>query len=151
MYLLLDTYGVDKVFDDVDATLRQIAMVKTNNPTTFAARLTKSSLRFGVVYTKSQLVPIFVGGLPENLRGVVRQNLPDTLDIVYEKLERHAEVLKKEKLGSNLVDIDHAVCFPGLNAEVDIASTKRCSYDDFGTRGNGLRDPVPGGVDYPVP
>lgn len=71
--MLLDTYDVDDVFTDADTTFLDMEMGRNDTPMDFASRLMKSSLRFGGVYTKAQLLPILFGGLPENLRGVLRE------------------------------------------------------------------------------
>lgn len=70
-------------------------MARNDTPTTLAARFMKCSMIYGAVYTKGQFHPILVGELPENLRGVVRQNLSDAPNIDHEKLARYAEFLRK--------------------------------------------------------
>lgn len=48
MYSLLDTYTLDEVFNDAETTLRDIRMARTDAPMTFAVRMMKPSLRFGL-------------------------------------------------------------------------------------------------------
>lgn len=55
----------------------------------------KSPLRVGGLHTIAHLVSTFVGGPPHNIRSVVDKKLPDTPDIAYGKLVRHAESLHK--------------------------------------------------------
>lgn len=95
VYLFLDTHAVNEFLVDADATLRDMWMEITGIPPLLVAFLMNSSLHFGVVYIKAQLVPINVGSLPEILRGVVFQKISVTSNIVYDRLVCHAEVLHK--------------------------------------------------------
>lgn len=45
-------------------------------------------LRFGLVYTKLHLQPVFISGLPVNPRAMVRQTMADDPRVTYEKLAR---------------------------------------------------------------
>lgn len=84
LYLFIYTYNADEVFSDSDVNLHHMTMARNDTLTIFAAQFMNSSLRFGGVDTKAQFLPIFIGGLPENLRGVLRRKLSDTQNIAYE-------------------------------------------------------------------
>lgn len=69
VYSLLNNNVVDEVLTDTDRTLCNMGITITDTSTSFIFRIMKSSLCFGVVYSKSQILPILVGGRLENLCG----------------------------------------------------------------------------------
>lgn len=81
VYSLLGTYTADQELAYSNSALHDMNMTRTDTRTTFGSRLTKSSLRFGQVYTKAQLVQIFVGRLPENISCFVCQKIFDAPNI----------------------------------------------------------------------
>lgn len=86
VHTLLDIYALDDVIDEARAAHQDLKKKHSETPTKPAATLMSNSFRFSRVYTKLHRQPLLIAGIPENLRGMVRQKMADDPIVAYEKL-----------------------------------------------------------------